>query len=194
MRSYTCCAVCCSMGKAAAQCGQVSKAASTTRSGSGCSVRPTPGRLLRGSLGPAGRSGFCPFDGGSEELSGVLRGRSRAASRASRSALRASSSAIRANAACNCPTKGSSDRMRASFSATVSLLRSISGGTQSLNRVARDHVNHLFARAQPQRVRRYPGEQLRPLSYVYGVLIIKFKLRKRKRIDFVKINALSLFI
>ena len=53
-----------------------------------------------------------------------------------------SSSAMRASAASNCPTSGSSDRMRASFSATVSLLRSISGVTRSLNRAARDRVNH----------------------------------------------------
>ena len=82
------------------------------------------GAALRGGLAPAGRSGFCPFDGGSEELSGVLPGRSNLASRAS-------SSAIRASAASNCPTSGNSDRMSASFSATVSLLRSISGATRS---------------------------------------------------------------
>ena len=34
-----------------------------------------PGRLLRGGLWPVRRSGYCPFDGGKEELSGVLAGR-----------------------------------------------------------------------------------------------------------------------
>ena len=90
-----------------------------------------------------------PFDGGSEELSGVLAGRSNLASRFS-------SSAMRASAACNCPTSGSSDRMSPSFSATVSLLRSISGGTQSLNRVARDRVNH-FRDHQRRRQTRTSG-------------------------------------
>ena len=54
------------------------------RSGFGSSARPTPGRLLRGGLSPAGRSDFWPFDGGSEELSGVFGGRSNAASRFSK--------------------------------------------------------------------------------------------------------------
>ncbi len=40
------------------------------------------------------------------------------------------------------PAKGSSERISASFSAWVSLLRSISGATPMLNRVARDRVNH----------------------------------------------------
>ena len=100
-----------------------------------------------------------PFDGGTDELSGVLVGRSSLASRFS-------SSAMRAWAASNCPTSGSSDRMRASFSATVSLLRSISGVTRSLNRVARGHVNHHFQARQPSTqpapagLTPYPGEQL----------------------------------
>ncbi len=106
------------------------------RSGFGSSARPKPGRFLRGRLrASAVPSDFCPFDGGSDELSGVLAGRSGFASRAS-------SSAIRASAASNWPTSGSSERIRASFSATVSLLRSISGVTPTLNRIARDRVNH----------------------------------------------------
>ena len=159
MRSYTCCGVCCSAGKAAAQCGQTSSLASTMRSGFGSSARPTPGRLLRGGLSPAGRSDFWPVDGGSEELSGVFGGRSNTASRFSNSAMRAS-------AASNCPTNGSSDRMRSSFSAWLSLLRSIPCVTQSLNRVARDRVNHDLAVRQPPTPRRpgapsrYQGEQL----------------------------------
>jgi len=138
MRSYISCGVCCWVGKAAAQCGQASSVASTTRSGFGSSARPKPGRLWRGGLSLVGRLRFCSLDGGSEELSGVFGGRSNAANRFS-------SSAIRTSAASNCPTSGSSDRMRASFSATVSLLRSISGVTRSLNRVARDHVNYHHA-------------------------------------------------
>ena len=78
---------------------------------------------------------FWPSDGGSEELSGVFGGRSNTASRCS-------NSVIRASAASNCPTSGSSDRMRSSFSAWLSLLRSIPCVTQSLNRVARHRVNH----------------------------------------------------
>src|ERR1700691_4009007 len=99
-----------------------------------------------------GRSGFCPFDGGREELSGVLTGRSNAASRFS-------SSPMRARAASNCPT---SDRMSSSFSAWLSALRSIFGVTQSLNRAHRDRVNHHSA-ATPQRIITpgyHPGEQL----------------------------------
>src|SRR4029077_17704096 len=46
-----------------------------------------------------------------------------------------------ASACPNRPTRGRRGRMRASFSATVSLLRSISGSTRSLNRAARDRVN-----------------------------------------------------
>ena len=42
--------VCCSAGKTAAQWGQTSSLASTTRSGFGSSARPTPGRLLRAEL------------------------------------------------------------------------------------------------------------------------------------------------
>jgi len=127
------------------------------RSGLGSSVRPKPGRLFRGSLWPSdGWSLFCPFDGDSEELSGVLGGFSSSASRAS-------SSAIRARAACNWPTSGSSERISASFSAMVSLLRSISGGTPMLKRAAHDRVNHVRDQpsADPTRRRRYPGEQLR---------------------------------
>ena len=107
------------------------------RSGLGSSARPKPGRLLRGWLAcrPAVGLDFCPFEGGSDELSGVLGGFSSSASRAS-------SSAIRASAACNWPTNGISDRISASFSATLSLLRSISVVTPALNRVARQLVNH----------------------------------------------------
>src|SRR4051812_5022900 len=119
-----------------------------------------PGRLLRGGLSPAGRSGFWPFDGGSEELSGFFGGRWNTASRFSRSA-------IRAKAASNRPTSGSSERMRSSFSAWLSVPRSIPCVTQSLNRVARDRVNHHFvarrkplhgaaARRRPPQVSNYP--------------------------------------
>src|SRR6476620_1969750 len=105
------------------------------------------GRLLRGGLSPVGRADFCPVEGGSDELSGVLGGRSNAASRFS-------SSAMRASAASNCPTNGSSDRISSSFAAAVNLLRSTSGVTGSLNRVARDHVNHDRAARQPPTSRR----------------------------------------
>ena len=107
------------------------------------------GAALARRLVAGGTIGFSPFDGGSEELSVVLAGRSNLASRFS-------SSAMRASAACNCPTSGSSDRMSPSFSATVSLLRSISGGTQSLNQVARDRVNH-FRDHQRRRQTRTSG-------------------------------------
>jgi hypothetical protein len=106
--------------------GQAVNLASNTRSGFGCSVRPNPGRPLRGGFSPMGRSGFCPFDGGSEELSGVLAGRSNLA-------RRFSSSPIRASAASN---RSTSDRMSSSFPAWLSVLRSCV--TQSLNRAARD--------------------------------------------------------
>ena len=72
--------------------------------------RRLPGRLLRGRLSPAGRSGFWPLAGGSEELSGVFGGRSNAANRFS-------SSAMRARAASSCPNNGNSERISASFSA-----------------------------------------------------------------------------
>src|ERR1700726_1756190 len=117
------------------------------RSGVGSSARATPGRPGRGGVWPpAGPSGFWPRDGGSEELAGVFAGRS--------SFLRrASSSAIRASAASSCPTRGNSDRISASFSATVSLLRSMGGVTPKLNRVARDGVNHHLVHCPPRRRR-----------------------------------------
>ena len=123
--------------------GQVSSRASTVRSGLGSSARPMPGRLRRGSLSPAGRSGFSPFAGGSEELSGVFGGRSNAANRFS-------SSAMRARAASSCPTTGNSERISASFSAWLSVLRSVSSVTPMLNRVARDRVNHHSQHAKPE--------------------------------------------
>src|ERR1700712_5459503 len=132
------------------------------RSGLGSSVRPTPGWLLRGGLLPSdGWSRFCPFDGGSGELSGVLGGFSSSASRAS-------SSAIRASAATNRPINGNSERISASFSATVSLLRSISGATPMLNRVARDRVNHLrdHLSADPPGTPPYRGEQLHSFGFI----------------------------
>jgi hypothetical protein len=54
------------------------------RSGFGCSVRPTPGRLLRRGRSVAGlwRSYFCPCEGGFEELPGVFGGRVSSFSRA----------------------------------------------------------------------------------------------------------------
>lgn len=62
---------------------------STMRSGLGSSVRPKPGRLLRGGLlASDGTLGFWPFDGGTDELSGVLGGFSSRASRASGCAIR----------------------------------------------------------------------------------------------------------
>ena len=104
---------------------------------------------MRGGFFPMGRSGFCPFDGGSEELSGVLAGRSNLA-------RRFSSSPIRASAASNWST---SDRMSSSFPAWLSVLRSISCVTQSLNRAARDRVNHHWA-AAPATQGYHPAEQL----------------------------------
>ena len=100
---------------------------------------------------------FCPFDGGSEELSGVLAGRSNRA-------RRFSSSPIRASAASN---RSTSDRMSSSFSAWLSLLRSISCVTHSLNRAARDRVNHHCA-AAPATPGYHPAEQLRRLSLTQG--------------------------
>lgn len=64
------------------------------------------------------RSGFWPLDG-SEELFGVMSGRSS-------SANRTSSAAMRTSATSNCPTTGSKERISASFSAWLSLLRSVS--------------------------------------------------------------------
>ena len=89
----------------------------------GSSAQPKPGRLLRGGFSSLARSlGFCPLDGGGDDLSGVLGGFSGRVSRAS-------NSAIRASAASNGPTSGSRERISASFSATVSLARSISGAS-----------------------------------------------------------------
>src|SRR5690348_8072034 len=78
-------------------------------------------------------------------------------------ASRASSSAIRASAASNRLTNGSKETISASFSATVSLLRSISGVTPMLNQVARDPVNHLrhHLPADPPGRLAFQGEQLR---------------------------------
>src|SRR5438309_6726339 len=133
-------------------------------SGLGSRARPTPGRLLRGGLSPVGRSGFWLFDGGREELSGVFAGRSNTASRFS-------SSAMRVRAASSCPTNGRSDRMRSSFCASLSRLRSKPCVTQSLNRVARDQVNHHLETADRQlhaalagRPCRYRGEQLHSIT------------------------------
>ena len=88
---------CAAPGNTAAHFGQVASRWSIVRSGFGCSVRPTPGRLLRGgrSVPGAGRSGFCPCDGGFEELPGVFGGWVCWLSRASRAAMRASCAAIR---------------------------------------------------------------------------------------------------
>jgi hypothetical protein len=139
-------AVCKVAGNAAWHFGQAVSLASNTRSGFGCSVRPNPRRPLRGGFFPMGRSGFWPFDGGSEELSGVLAGHSNLA-------RRFSSSPIRASAASN---RSTSDRMSSSFPAWLSVLRSISCVTQSLNRAARDRVNRHWAAAPAT-----PAEQLR---------------------------------
>ena len=79
---------------------------------------------------------------------------------------------MRASAASNCPTSGSSDRMRSSFSAWLSLLTSIPCDTEGLNRVARDRVNHVLAVRQPPTPRRptgpwrYRGEQLRSTTFI----------------------------
>jgi hypothetical protein len=98
---------------------------------------------LRDGLSPAGRSGFWPRDGGSDELSEFFGGRSNAANRFS-------SLAIRARAASSCPTNGNSERISASFSAWLNVLRSVSGVTPMLNQVARDRVNHDPAARQPK--------------------------------------------
>src|SRR5579863_1454333 len=162
IRSYTCCGVCCSTGNAAAQWGQASSLASTMRSGLGSSARPTPGRLLRGGFSPAGRSGFWPLAGGSDELSGVFCGRSNAANRFS-------SSAMRARAAFSCPTNGNSERISVSFSAWLSVLRSVSGVTPMLNRVARDRVNH---HSQPAKRERHPALSGRGVTQVSNYEIL----------------------
>jgi hypothetical protein len=107
-------------------------------------------------LPPCGRSGCSPRDGGSEEFAAVFAGASSAASRPA-------SSAIRACAAANWPTSGNSERISASCSKIVSVLRSNSGVTPTLNRTARDRVNP-FRNHPPGRApvtRRIPqGEQL----------------------------------
>ena len=106
-------------GRPPAHFGQVARSCSIVRSGFGCSVRPTPGRLLRGgrSVAGAGRSGFCPCDGGFEELPGVFGGWVSWLSRASRAAMRASCAAIRWSANANLAVSAA---ISASFSAWLS--------------------------------------------------------------------------
>ena len=83
-------------GNTASHFGQVVSSLSIVRSGFGCSVRPTPGRLLRGgrSVAGAGRSCFWPCEGGFDELPGVFGGRVSSLSRASSAAMRASCAAM----------------------------------------------------------------------------------------------------
>src|SRR6185312_1726029 len=81
------------------------------------------------------RLGFCPFDGGTLELSGVLGGSPSCAFSAAISRSRASS-------------RSNSARISASFSASVRRLRSGRASTRSLNRVARDRVKHNLASQQ----------------------------------------------
>ncbi len=129
---------------------------------------PTHGRSRGGSCAAACRqqddrpSG--PSRAAAMNCPGSFGGRSNAASRFSSSAIRTS--------AANCPTSGSSARIRSSFSATVSLLRSISGVTGSLNRGARDRVNHHLTAPQTPTIHPptwpscYPGEQLLNLARI----------------------------
>jgi hypothetical protein len=79
--------------------------------------------------------GFCPFDSGRLELSGVFGG----------SPSLASSSAIRRSAV---SSRWNSARISASFSASLSWLRSGRWGTPSLNRGDLDRVNDQFAGGQ----------------------------------------------
>ena len=109
----------------------------TVSSGSQASGRPPPFRPRLPWRGPlrfafSAWFGFCPFDGGRLELSGVFGG---SASLASNSAMRRSAASSRCHSA----------RISASFSAWLSWLRSGSAGTHSLNRRRRDRVNHHLA-------------------------------------------------
>ncbi len=133
MRSYTCCGVWVASGKAAWQRGQAGSLASTTRSGSGCNRRPTPGRPWRGGRSAgAARFSFWPCEGGLDELSGVFGGRLNSSSRASSAAMRASCAAIVCCADASC---ANSARISASFSAGLSLLRSGRGVTPRLESI-----------------------------------------------------------
>src|SRR5271167_3506755 len=77
------------------QPGQVSANTSRTSSGASASLRATPGRPLRGFFSFPARFAFSPFDGGSEELPGVLGGTLRRASNSATRAVRAAFCSVR---------------------------------------------------------------------------------------------------
>ncbi len=140
----------------------------TVSSGSQASGRPPPFRPRLPWRGPmrsvfSGRFGFCPFDGGRLELSGVFGGSPSAALSAAISRSIASS-------------RSNSARISASFSASVSRLRSGRTITGSLNRIARDHVKHFLA--IPQRAagfalhgNRLGDEQIPEMSRYLGTAL-----------------------
>ena len=99
----------------------------------GCSVRPTPGRLLRGgrSVAGAGRSCFWPCDGGFDELPGIFGGRLSSLSRASSAAIRASCAAIWASWAAIRLSASASRAVSAAISASFSRWLSWAGAGSS---------------------------------------------------------------
>src|SRR6185437_15824682 len=132
-----------------------------TSSGSAVSARPPPTRPRLPLRRPrrlilSGRFGFCPFEGGTLELSGVLSGRVR-------SSIRARNSAINL---CASSSRTISVRISASFSACDSLLRSGGLLTPTLNRAARYRVNPILADHSPQAAIASRGrvEQLRVIG------------------------------
>ena len=100
------------------------------RSGCSANARVTPGQPMRGFFGRSGRLGFCPFEGGVLELSGVFGG---ALSRASSAAMRA----------VNVPICAAWARTRATRS-SLERARRLSRSTDTVNRTVRDRVEHNF--------------------------------------------------
>ncbi|MDO8358981.1 MAG: hypothetical protein Q7T08_02955 [Devosia sp.] len=94
MRSYCSHTICATPDTSAPQPLQVAARTSRLEVGLGCSGRCAPRCGLAFAFGTENPDGFCPFDGGTLELSGVLGGRtSLASSSATRPASRAFSAA-----------------------------------------------------------------------------------------------------
>ena len=112
-------------------------------SGRSARARLTPGRPRRGCFGRSGRFGFCPFDGGRLELSGVFGG---APSLASNSVIRALSASI-------CPCCAKIKPIRSSLDRKWRLSRFM----DPVNRSVRYRVKRNLRTAAPNRGRMSNG-------------------------------------
>src|ERR1051325_11045197 len=114
-RSYSSQTICVTPDTSAPQPLQVAASTARFAVGLGCSGRCAPRCGLAFALGAEAPDGFCPFDGGTLELSGVFGGRpsltSSSVTRAASAAFTATSASIRAisaaiNASLSCKSRG----------------------------------------------------------------------------------------